>query len=134
MADGVRLDTSDLTAYADVLQRVARVGAVAFTDELRDGGDDTAAEAVLRVPRAAGPHKHPEGGGHLWQHIEAEPVKASRRRAEVTVKADKPYAVYLELGTSKVGPRPYLRPALNKARPAFLRDVGRKATRLLRVR
>lgn len=38
----------------------------------------------------------------------------------LTLHADTSYALFVEQGTHKMSPRPYLRPALNAAGPAFL--------------
>jgi HK97 gp10 family phage protein len=61
------------------------------------------------------------------------PVRTGRLRASIAVEvsgtgavsviADAPYAVYVELGTSRQSPQPFLRPAVENDRPGLMSDL-----------
>jgi len=63
-------------------------------------------------------------GGHLRDHIFSS-VSALPGYCTGSVTADKHYAVYVELGTSRMAPHPYLRPALRGHRDFFLRELSK---------
>ena len=65
--------------------------------------------------------------GQLDQSIVA--LKTGDMTAEASVNA--PYAVALELGTSRMAERPYMRPAVAKERPAAVRKVRDAINRVI---
>ena len=58
--------------------------------------------------------------GALRSSITAEP----RHKYLWEVAPHKDYAIFLEFGTYKMAPRPYMRPAADKHRPAFLQAMA----------
>jgi len=56
--------------------------------------------------------------------IVGEPSSSNPSYFTVRVGTNKKYGLYLELGTSKMRPRPWLRPAKEKARSFGVRDPG----------
>lgn len=75
---------------------------------------DVQAEAVSRAPWDT---------GALRNSIQVKQQGA----LSATVAPGVNYAVYLELGTSRMGPRPYLFPALEAKSPPFVTAMGKVA-------
>ena len=69
------------------------------------------AEAAAREARALAPVRT----GALRGSISASPAAWQGDTAAAAVAAAVPYAVYVELGTCRQSPRPYLRPAARLA-------------------
>jgi hypothetical protein len=66
--------------------------------------------------------------GNLKRSITYDKPESLIRRVGSTMKQDnKGYALWLELGTQKIKPRPYLRPMLNKMRGRLASIVAGKA-------
>jgi len=77
------------------------------TERLEQLGDMVAERARQRVPVDT---------GELRNSIDTETVTGKGGAPEVRVVASAPHAMYVELGTERSRPRPFLRPAL-----AFIR-------------
>ena len=66
--------------------------------------------------------------GHLRGSIRGHQV--NQHEAHIDVRAD--YAAYVEFGTRKMGPRPFLGPAVDAARPEFEQAIGQAVEQGLR--
>ena len=74
--------------------------------------------------RASAPGEAPAvDTGRLRSSIKYSLV-ASGKLAEVIIGSDVEYAKYLEMGTSKMEPRPFLQPALEKNREQIKKEVA----------
>lgn len=109
------------------------VGAVLY-----EGADMIKAEAQQSITRgavggrghvASKPGETPKSNtGILMRNIEA--VRSGRVEAEVRSKA--PYAGFLEFGTSKMGERPYMRPARDKMLPQVRARIAEQMDKLVK--
>ena len=74
--------------------------------------------------------------GRLRASIRVGPDREAGRvgAAATTIIADAPYAGYVEFGTSRMSPRPYLRPAVNKYARAYRDDLIDTAGKLITTR
>jgi HK97 gp10 family phage protein len=86
------------------------------------GGDQIAATGKKNAPFLT---------GSLMRSIKNHGVKASGSQLALSVTAggessphDVDYAVYVHEGTSKMGPRPFLRNALNKHTPQIQKEIA----------
>ncbi|MBE3590006.1 MAG: HK97 gp10 family phage protein [Firmicutes bacterium] len=80
---------------------------------------DEAAMAGAEVIREGASRRAPVRTGALQEHIITQPgEEQSPGRAEVLIGPDKErfYGLFVELGTSKMAARPFLRPALDEDR------------------
>jgi len=68
-----------------------------------------------KLHTASAPGESPAGETGTLEQIQA------RRTGELSAEVDVPaeYGAYLEFGTTKIAPRPFLAPALDAVRPAF---------------
>ena len=85
-------------------------------------GDRIQTEAKKRAPFLT---------GSLMRSIKNQGIKATPGMVTVTVSAGGPssphevgYAVYVEKGTSRMGPQPYMRPATNKVLPQWEKELA----------
>ena len=62
--------------------------------------------------------------GNLWESI--KPKMTGPTEAEVRVHSE--YGLPLELGTSTMAARPFMKPALDKVKPSFVKAVRRVAS------
>ena len=89
---------------------------------MNKGGDQIAAKAKKDSPFLT---------GSLMRSIKNQGVKGSKGLLTLTVTAGGPssphdvdYAVYVHEGTSRMGPRPFLRNALNKHVPQIVNELA----------
>lgn len=123
------------TPFAAALS--ARIGA-RVDESLAAIGEDirhTAAESIIdggipspnHIP--SNPGEPPNADTHLLdQSIRADPVQ--NHRVEISANTD--YARGLELGTSRVEPRPYMRPALAKNRDGAEAKIKQAVARAIK--
>lgn len=86
----------------------------AITDALIEIGVTVEGEAAKRAPVGTPESTHKKGyrGGSLRQSITSQLVDDNK----VAIGTNIEYATYVELGTSKMKAKPYLRPALDDKR------------------
>ena len=68
-------------------------------------------------------HPYRDRTGNLTQSIQPGPVTADEKSVEGVVEARMEYASYVEFGTSRARPYPYLVPALLQNLPTFRASV-----------
>ena len=71
--------------------------------------------------------------GTMKRSIHAEPVENESGDLSVRIGTniqDPPYPFYLEFGTKRMSPKPFLRPALDESRNEALKEVGETLKRL----
>lgn len=102
---------ASIAAYDPIMLRI--------TDK---AGDAIKAEAQRRAPRQTGAlrksiknHGARKLGGQISVEVTAGGPSTPR---------DVDYAVYVELGTVKMSPRPYMRPAVNKISPLWQKELA----------
>ena len=118
------LDVHELEDYATVLRRTANTGALAFTDIAQKYRNLTmnTARQLVRVKT-----------GQLRASIGPAPGEASvngfTAEWEVTARHAAPieYGFIHYLSGKKVGPFPYVRPALAKHRKAYVKELAERS-------
>jgi len=85
-----------------------------YTNRLYNYADGKMKAGSNRMAQQA-KNNAPVRSGALMESIGFKKVK----RMEYKVGSDKPYAAYVEYGTSKMPAKPYLRPAMNQSRGTF---------------
>jgi len=105
------LDFSQVERFA---LRLRAASEVTFEDEWEDEWGQKAAQQVsASAPRLTG-----RLAGSVRYSGDGE--------VDITV----PYWPYVEYGTSRTAPQPFVRPAVNRLAPQAAADVGRRATRI----
>ena len=123
-----------MSAGFDFALLAARLaGLAAAVDRAAEAAVGAAAERARDHARAVCPVGDGSDGGHLRDCIRAETAREGGC-AVGRVMAENPHAAYVELGTGRRGggsphwpgmaARPYLRPALEAGRAAFLEDAA----------
>lgn len=103
------LDFSEVDRFARRLDHASRSG---FDNDWEsDWSRETAEEMRARAPRRT---------GRLAASIQAQ---------SEGVSVGAPYAAFVEYGTARTAPQPYVRPSLNSIRPRAVRDAGDRAIR-----
>lgn len=112
----------------------------ALASELRAAGSKAAVEmqtAVINAGRRVedeARRRVPVRTGDLWRSIGFGQVSMDAGSAYVEVKAGDnqvDYEGYVEYGTSRMAPQPYMIPALDVVEPSLEADVERVASRAL---
>ena len=116
----VKIDAGQVMAFADKLERTARIADAMRDDWENDWGKKWADEMRARVPVDSGDLRdsieHVEAGGTAPGGIHFG--KAF-------------YWRFLEYGTSKMSPRPFVRPSMKVIRTPARKDAGERAVRLM---
>ncbi|MNI82213.1 hypothetical protein D3C73_1389020 [compost metagenome] len=74
----------------------------------------------------------PVDTGNLRSSIKTSDLRGvSQDSPEAEVRASANYAIYQELGTSRMAPQPFMRPAADKHEPAFLKAMEELASKAL---
>lgn len=118
--------------HTDRLKRMAQQTAKEVLQKLYLAGQEielTAEQGIIQgsvsgsghVPSAPGEYPNRDTGV-LDGNIETEIVASDPPTVTVTSRA--PYAAHLEYGTSKMAPRPYMRPSVEKNRKRVAQLVG----------
>lgn len=110
MSDELDRIAADLKSTADQTQKKARA-------VVRQAGLSVANGARTRAPVDT---------GFLRSSIRMRNAKSGQRNTvSVEVTASAHYAVYVEYGTSRMGPQPYMAPAADRVMPTFAEAVSR---------
>jgi HK97 gp10 family phage protein len=115
MADGVSVDARELAVLSTDLTKIAASAVPMASNAVRRTALDLVAGAKVRAPVDT---------GFLKNSISAT-IDPSGLDAEVGPTAN--YGVFVELGTSRKAPRPYLGPALEEVRPGFEQALAQLA-------
>ena len=86
--------------------------------------DITGKVQALVVNEAKLHHPYTDRTGHLTDSIQVGPVLVSDKLIEGVVEARMEYASYVEFGTSRAKPYPFMVPALLKNIPKFRASVN----------
>lgn len=128
-----------------------RIGAIAparvvpaIAGELEKRAQDIAQDAAFSIIDGAvsgpghipsAPGQPPNADTHLLdQSIHVGDVIETVRDVRTSVIADAPYAKALELGTSKMAERPFLRPATRRGRAPTLKGIAKRFNAIIRGR
>lgn len=84
----------------------------------------SAAEAAAHTAHALAPYGDGRSGSHLADTIHSH-THVQGYRYQGCVTAEKPYAIYVELGTSRMAAHPYLRPALRGHKSTFFHELSK---------
>ena len=88
-----------------------------------------------KMHQASAPGQFPAADtGELHTGITHAEASAPQGVIRVEVGANAPYALALELGTSKMAPRPFMAPALSENTPAIRNDIAAAVRRGSRKR
>lgn len=118
-----------IPALADELEKRARVIAEDAAFSIIDG----AVSGPGHIPSAPG--QPPNADTHvLDQSIHVGDVIEMQNDVRTSVIADAPYAKALELGTSKMAERPFLRPATRRGRAPTLKGLAKRFNAIIRGR
>ena len=83
-----------------------------------------ASDRAAQTARGLCPYGDGRDGSHLRDRIFSR-TQAQNGVYRGDILADKHYAIYVELGTSRMAAHPYLRPALKGHRQFFLRELSK---------
>lgn len=109
------LGIPELIAKLTAINRIARIGLGQLNHETADNVVKAAQGNIHSITgNLASGVKAEQSGPYNWN------VTASSRDGNVGEKNTKEYAGYVEYGTSKMSARPYLRPAVQQARPGVI--------------
>ncbi len=127
-----------LRSHQARLRRMAQQAAPAAARALYAGGQllESEAERSITAGAVSGANHVPslpgqppnEDTGTLRRNIETEIGGPNL----VTVTSYAPYSAFLEYGTSRAAPRPFMKPAADRARPDIERLVGRAISLTIR--
>jgi HK97 gp10 family phage protein len=93
-----------------------------------DAAVGNAMDQTAVAAKAAAIEKCPVGDGkhndeHLYETIDAQVDTTGSGRRRLVLSADKPYAVFVELGTSRMSAQPFLRPAMDQEAPKLTQRI-----------
>ncbi len=109
---------------ADITIRIEGSGLSRIREQVRSRVETAVAKVAHGIEEDAR-RRAPVRTGFLRSSIEAIPADAAEPGVvEWEVGAAAPYGVFVELGTSKMPPRPFLIPAAEAGRKPFLDAVG----------
>ena len=116
-----RLDASEVLALADALDQAADAVGEALGTAVQKTAHDIEATAKAAAPVDT---------GALRNSISTE-VTGGTGDVTAVVGPTVEYGGYVELGTSRMGPQPYLAPAFDQHLPALEQALGQAAAEVL---
>ncbi len=132
MASSFSVDTLELEAWIAALEHAADDISLAA----RGAGRRTA-EKIVKTARQLAPYRTGrlrEGRrtpGEKGIHVVPDTAAGRSGVAVAGVRADAPYSGFVEFGTSRMSPRPFLRPAFEQHRKAFVEELADIGVELL---
>lgn len=113
-----RLDVTELAQYAERLEETAKEVQPAARKLTGQYANLIVKEAKRLVPVRT---------GNLRDSIRVTPSSEAGRLglAAAGIAADAPYAGFVEFGTARMRPRPYIRPAVKRYEKEFLADMSK---------
>jgi len=110
-----------MPAFGDQLDK----GAQSLVEHARYNINDGAISGAGHVPGPPG--GYPNSDTHeLEQSLHKGEVIETPNEVRTAAIADAPHAAYVELGTSKAAPRPYMQLATEEVRGAVIEGLGRR--------
>lgn len=129
------LDVQEVADYARRMNEISNAGARAFGKVATKWRDEAIKIAKERVPQRPTPAGQVyQRTGNLKRSIKPTRTKASRGALEAGIEVGMFYAGFVEFGTSKMAPQPYIRPALRKIRRPYRDELERTAVDLLSIK
>ena len=118
-----RLDRLASPELVAVLGQALLEGAQAIAEDAAHSIRDGAISGPGHVPSAPG--EPPNADTHdLDESIHVGELIETPDRIQTAVIADSDHALYMELGTSRIAPRPFMLPAMIRNRPDVIRHVA----------
>lgn len=100
-------------------------GAGQIVDYARANINDGAISGPGHIPGPVG--GFPNSDTHeLEQSLHVGELIETPGQIQTAAIADAPYAAYVELGTSRAGPRPYMEPSSQELRPTVMEALGKR--------
>jgi len=97
--------------------------AQAIVDVARQNINDGAISGPGHAPGP--PYGYPNSDTHeLEQSLHVGEIMETATEIKTSAIADAPYASYVELGTSRALPRPYMQPSTEEVRPTVIEALG----------
>lgn len=109
------IDASELTAFAAGLERKAKAAEFLVRGAVRKTTVDIAADAKASAPVDT---------GNLRNSIQTSSAGSNAQVAQGIVQARANYSKFVEFGTSRTAPQPFLGPAGDKHMPKLEEAVG----------
>lgn len=126
------LDVTEVEQYAAQLRIHADTGARAFAPIAEKYQRLNIEEMRRTVPVSDTPNGS-DGISHLRDEIKPEPKQLGRTAVTANIVIDKGHAGFVEYGTVKMAPQPYVRPALAKYRKPYEDELVAEAKAQLGV-
>lgn len=120
------LDVTEVEQYAAQLRHHADAGATAFAGTAKKYQDLNIKEMRRTVPVSNTPNGS-DGISHLRDEIKPEPMQLGRTDLTASIVIDKGHAGFVEYGTVRMSPQPYVRPALAKYRKPYIDELAQVA-------
>lgn len=115
------IDASELTAFAERLERKTEAAEFLIRGAVKKTTEDIAADAKAAAPVDT---------GNLRNSIQTSSAGSNASVAQGIVQARSNYSIFVELGTSKMAPQPFLGPAGDKHLPKLEEAVSQVLQKL----
>lgn len=123
------VDFSEVTAFADKLELTRRLADSMRDDWENQWGRIWADEIRARVPR--GTRRSPASARYGPLHTAVRQVEAGGPSSGGVTFGNAFYWRFLEYGTSKMAPRPFIKGTMRKIRTPAKKDAAERAIRLI---
>lgn len=108
------IDASQVTAFATKLDRAAGLIEAEADQWARQWADEVATIMAAIAPRLTG-----------------ELAASIRQISNGVIEVGARYGVYVDRGTSRTAPQPFVRPSIDRVKPRALDDAGRIAIKAI---